>query len=78
MKAVRFYYRQGCHLCEDMWQHLQEFRKEHPFDLIEIDIDEKSELVERYGTLIPVLESSSGNRICHYYLDPVALQQYLQ
>ncbi len=78
MKLVRFYYRQGCHLCEDMWQLLQEFRKEHPFELMEIDIDQKPNLAEKYGPLIPVLESEPGSRICHYYLDPVALEEYLQ
>jgi hypothetical protein len=61
-----------------MWQLLQEFRKEHPFELMEIDIDQKSDLTEKYGPLIPVLESATGNRICHYYLDPVALKEYLQ
>ena len=78
MKLVRFYYRQGCHLCEDMWQHLQEFRKVHSFELIEIDIDQQPDLTEKYGPLIPVLENARGNRLCHYYLDPVALEEYLE
>jgi len=75
--AIVFYYRNGCHLCEDMWQLLREFRQERPFELESVDIDRDSELQERFGTLVPVL-AAGEQVICHYYLDPVALRHYLE
>lgn len=71
-----FYYRNGCHLCEDMWQHLRELQQDRPFDVKPVDIDLDSRLQKQYGTLIPVL-AAEEQVICHYYLDPVALMHYL-
>lgn len=74
--ALVFYYRNGCHLCEDMWQLLREFQQEHPFTLESVDIDLDGALRERFGTLVPVL-AAGDQVICHYYLDPVALSRHL-
>ncbi len=70
------YYRHDCHLCEDMLQHLGELQKSEPFQVETVDIDGNSELQNRYGTLVPVLEGG-GSELCHYYLDEVALRGYL-
>lgn len=75
-EALSFYYRDGCHLCEDMWQHLQSIRETHPFDIETINVDSDADLRVRYGTLIPVL-ASGEQIICHYYLDPVGLERFL-
>lgn len=75
--GLSFYYRDGCHLCEDMWQHLQSIRETHPFDIDLIDIDSNADLRARYGTLIPVL-ASGEEIICSYYLDPVGLERFLR
>ncbi|MCW8902188.1 glutaredoxin family protein [Sedimenticola sp.] len=74
--GLSFYYRDGCHLCEDMWQHLQSIRETHPFDVDLINVDSDPDLRARYGTLIPVL-ASGEEIICNYYLDPVGLERFL-
>ena len=76
MPVLLFYYRNGCHLCEDMWQQLQELRRERRFEIESLDIALDSCLLERYGSLIPVL-AAEKQVICHYYLDPIALNRYL-
>jgi hypothetical protein len=40
-----------------------------------IDVDSDPALEERYGELVPVLTDSTGKELCHYRLDPAALQQ---
>lgn len=75
-QKVILYYRYGCHLCEDMLQHLHKLQISEPFQIETVDIDSSSDLQERYGTLVPVLEGN-GAELCHYYLDEVALQGYL-
>lgn len=74
--VLQFYYRPGCHLCDDMWQQLLQLQSEYPFDLEPIDVDGSEVTRERLGLLVPVLEGE-GETICHYYLDPVALKNHL-
>jgi len=64
-----FYYRQGCHLCDDMWQQLQTLGVTPRA----VDIGRDPVLEARFGTLIPVL-TRGGRELCHYYLDPQSLQ----
>lgn len=75
---LSFYYRQDCHLCEDMWLHLQELRQSQPFQVTMIDVDATAELRARYGPRIPVLETGDGREICNYYMDEKGLLEYLQ
>lgn len=74
--VVTLYYRHGCHLCEDMLLHLQELRQSKKFLVETVDIDANSQLRERYGALVPVLEGG-GQELCRYYLDEVTLRGYL-
>jgi len=74
---LTFYFRQGCHLCDDMWQLLLEQQQESGFQLQAMDVDSSPELQSRFGTLIPVL-ASGEDIICNYYLDLVALNGFLQ
>lgn len=61
-----------------MWQHLEQIRADTAaFEVNLVDIDSTAELKDKYGLLIPVLEAG-GEVICNYYLDPVALEQYLK
>ena len=75
--GLTFYFRDGCHLCEDMWQQLQELRLEQPFPIKRVDVDGDPELRTRFGSLVPVL-TSGEQLLCHYYLDPVALEDCLR
>ena len=66
-----------CHLCQDMLNDLETLKDELPFELIYVDIDQDKQLVERYGTLVPVLVATE-QEICHYFLDKQALIQYFE
>jgi len=74
------YNREGCHLCEDMIEQLQEYCKKYSFNIKIIDIDKNSELQQKYNVLVPVLCYQNGEiteEICKYFLDPQALMTYL-
>lgn len=69
------YGRGGCHLCDDMWMALEAMHSELDFSLEFRDIDSNPGRREKYALKIPVL-LSAGSEICHYYLDPVALNAH--
>ncbi|MCG6935051.1 MAG: glutaredoxin family protein [Proteobacteria bacterium] len=76
MVRLTVYVRSGCHLCDDMLLALAEWRQKRDVELEVIDIFDQPALESAYGTKIPVL-AMDGQEICHYYLDPVALGQYI-
>ena len=49
------HFREGCHLCEDMQQQLNELFEPGEFRLTLIDIDEDEDLREAYNVRVPVL-----------------------
>ncbi|MCW8881279.1 MAG: glutaredoxin family protein [Sedimenticola sp.] len=75
-RALIFYYRDGCHLCEDMWHQLREMQEQRPFEVQLQNIDSDPELKLLYGSLIPVL-AVGKQVICNYYLDPIAVEKHL-
>ena len=60
--------RYGCHLCEDMMDHLAILKDELDFEVTEIDINGNAELEQLYGLKVPVLMCQE-QEICHYTLD---------
>ena len=74
---LTFYFRHGCHLCDDMWQQLEEVLPPGELPLKRVDVDSSPELCERFGTLVPVLAAGS-EILCSYYLDPRALDRFLR
>ena len=72
---LRLYGRRDCHLCEDMQASLRDYREKLGFTLEIIDIDEDPALISQFGTKVPVL-MHENHEICHYFLDPQALQMY--
>lgn len=71
------YSREACHLCQEMIQALRILQKKKAFEFEIVDIDARAELVERYGTKVPVLFSRVDNtEICHYHLNLSALDAY--
>jgi len=72
---LSLYGRLNCHLCEDMQQALVEYQPSLNFTLKMVDIDEDPVLVSEFGTKVPVL-MHEDHEICHYFLDPQALQMY--
>lgn len=70
------YGREGCHLCRDMWDALEELQAEGGFRLSWVDVDGDPGLARRYGTKVPVL--MAGEReLCHYSLEMPALNAFL-
>ncbi len=69
------YGREGCHLCRDMVDALEDFQAGLAFELQWVDVDADPDLARHYGPLVPVL--MAGEReICHYFLDAAALNAY--
>jgi glutaredoxin len=66
---VVLYKAEGCHLCEGARAKLLELRDELGFELVEVAIDDDTELESRYRELIPVVEID-GERVCTYYVQP--------
>jgi glutaredoxin len=52
---IVMYTRQGCHLCEQAWQQLEQARQRYGFALEQVDIDTNPELVRAYGECVPVV-----------------------
>lgn len=77
MTVLTVYGRQECHLCQDMQYALEPYQQELGFEVKFIDIDRNPELVEEYGTRVPVLVAQE-HEICHYFLDKQALFQYFE
>lgn len=70
---LTLYMRQGCHLCEDMLNAVQELLEPESFTLKLVDIDADPALKSRFNEWVPVLEH--GDReICHHFLDLNALR----
>ena len=76
MKRVVLYHAEGCHLCERVRSTLAELRREHEFELLEVDIGGDPELEARYREWLPVVEID-GERAFVYYLDTDAFLRKL-
>lgn len=74
-KQLKVYVRRGCHLCTDMSVALMRLQGALGYHLVEIDIDRDPELVERYGTRVPVLVGGD-TELCHYFLDTERLRAW--
>jgi len=66
------YSRHGCHLCEDLLQQLTALQQTHDFKILEVDVDSRPQLVEQFGSQVPVV-TYENQQICHYFLDQTAL-----
>lgn len=56
MKQVFLYTKQGCPLCEEAKNLLEELKREFEFQINEIDIYQDDALLEKYQLMIPVVE----------------------
>jgi glutaredoxin len=66
------YSRHGCHLCEDLLQQLGLLQQGQKFTITEIDVDSSPQLIEQYGSQVPVV-TCENEQICHYFLDQAAI-----
>jgi glutaredoxin len=76
MKQVVLYHAENCHLCERARSTLAELRREHDFELHEVDIGGDPALEKRYREWLPVVEID-GRRAFVYYLDVPAFLRRL-
>lgn len=77
MPEFTVYARSDCHLCEDMLSALAPLQARHRFTVNVIDIAGCPELEARYGEKVPVLVQGE-REVCHYFLDPQALEACLR
>ena len=76
MITFNVYSRHGCHLCEDLLLQLYQLQQQHDFTVVEIDVDSSPQLIEQYGSQVPVV-TCGDEQLCHYFLDQAAVMQVL-
>ena len=74
MILLNIYIRPGCHLCDDLLSQLRQLQSEYCFDFHAINVDSCPQLVEQFGTKIPVV-THGDKELCHYFLDQAAVVQ---
>lgn len=73
---LTLYYREGCHLCEDMEQQLHELLEPGSFTLVRIDIDADPALRDAYNVRVPVLSCDQMD-VCEHFLDLQGVKEAL-
>ena len=71
---VIMYTRQGCHLCEQAWQQLQQAQERYPFALSQVDVDQDVQLAQKYGECVPVVVVNGRVRF-RGIINPVLLKR---
>lgn len=74
--TLTLFYREGCHLCEDMREQLDELLPADSFQLDRIDIDRHPELRALHHERVPVL-LLGDEELCHHFLDLKAVLEGL-
>lgn len=74
--VVTLYSRPGCHLCDDARAVLLAVQAEHPFDLVELDIEADDALLRAYLERIPVV-AIDGAEAFEFFVDAAALRDRL-
>ena len=77
MRTVTLYGRPGCHLCDDARDALLRVRADHPFELVEIDIESDDALQRAYLERIPVV-ALDGEELFDFFVDETALEARLR
>lgn len=76
---LTFYTTEGCHLCEDAKALLQQLLAQAPerYQLEMIDIASSNELIEQYGTRIPVIKIVGENNDLGWPFDLNSLKKHI-
>jgi glutaredoxin len=77
VRDVVMYTRQGCHLCEDAWQVLEQARRRFDFALRQVDVDSDPALAEQHGLSVPVV-TIDGKVHFRGHVNPVLLARVLR
>ena len=73
MTTVTLYGRPGCHLCDEARLVLERIRREHPFELVELDIESDERLLRAYLERIPVV-ALDGEELFDFTIDEGVLR----
>ena len=73
--AVCFYYRDGCHLCEEMAARIHAGWPQLMDGMVWVDVDSNPEIRQKYGLKVPVL-TRNDQVICEYQVDQAAMTVY--
>lgn len=74
-RDIRFYYRDGCHLCEEMAAVIHSAWPEVMSVMIWVDVDADAEARASYGLKVPVL-ICDGKVVSEYRLDADSMCLY--
>jgi hypothetical protein len=74
-RLVRFYHREGCHLCEEMAAFVFRHWPEIGQHMVWVDVDADPALQRRYGSDVPVLVCD-GEEVCRHAAVPEAMHRY--
>jgi hypothetical protein len=70
--SLEFFYKEECHLCEDMEQQLTNYLKKNSIEdrvtVVKCDIEEKDSWYQYYREYVPVLVLGE-TEVCHYFFD---------
>lgn len=77
MRTLTLYTKHGCHLCEHALEALERVRADHPFRLLERDIEADEALHRAYFERIPVV-ALDGEEMFEYEVDEQALRKALE
>lgn len=73
---LTLFYREGCHLCEDMEQNIIDLLPADAYRIEKVDIDSDPELQSAYNVRVPVLKCED-TEVCEHFLDLDALRDAL-
>ncbi len=76
-RTLVVYSREGCHLCEDMLETLQQFESELGYRLEVYDIDDDISLLEQFNALVPVVYFN-GQELMRYFFELATLKAALE
>lgn len=76
-RTLVVYSREGCHLCEDMLETLQQFESELGYRLEVYDIDDDISLLEQFNALVPVVYFN-GRELMRYFFELATLKAALE
>ena len=69
MKRFKFFTTQGCHLCEQANNLVDELHNRYNFEMEIVDISAEENLVQKYGLIIPVLLNIENNELLCWPFD---------
>ncbi len=70
------YYRDGCHLCEQVVASLFQLQAELGYEIKQVDIDTDPVLREKYNVDVPVV-TYQGDVVFYHFFDEVELRKSL-